>query len=323
MDDAAVQMVEAATAWLAALSSSQLSAARQPWPSSDRKRWYYTPVDHGGLPLGQMSAPQQQAAMRLLSTGLSDAGYVTASTIIGLENVLDRSDNWPVTDARRRRRDPQLYWLRVFGEPSLTGPWSWRFGGHHVSVHNLVLDGRVQSSTPCFLGADPAAAPLLGGHLLRPLGATEDLARDLLASLSPDQLPATIIDAVAPSDILSRNLSRVPDIGLAGIPGSALTPAQQDLLRALLGTFIDRIPPALAAAESAKFAGKLLDEVHFAWAGATEPGAPHYYRLQGPSLLAEYDNTQSNANHVHTVWRNPTNDFGDDVLARHLADHHS
>ncbi len=360
-------MVDAATAWLAALSSSQRASALAPF-DDERKRWFYTPTDHGGLPLAGMDAPQQQAAMRLLGTGLSDPGYTTAATIMGLENVLDRAENFSNNGARARGRDPQLYYLTVFGEPTLAGPWSWRFGGHHVSVHHLVLDGRVQSSTPCFLGADPATAPLLGGLHLRPLGASEDLARDLLESLTPAQLARAVISPVAPVDIVGGNRPAVSagdrvmplpavfrdltagklydqtsathesavtragfgpahDEAVAltptpkGIPAAGLTPAQQDILRALLDTFIGRVPPEVAAREAEKFAGSALDEVHFAWAGATGRGAPHYYRLQGPHLLAEYDNTQRNANHVHTVWRNPTADFGDDILARHLAEH--
>ncbi|GAB7044019.1 MULTISPECIES: DUF3500 domain-containing protein [Catenuloplanes] len=369
MDDTAVRMVDAATAWLAALDDAQREPAQLPWPSPERRRWFYTPTDHGGLPLSRMSAVQQQAAMRLVATGLSEPGFVTASTIIGLENVLDRTEDWSTSAGRPRGRDPQLYWLRVFGTPGLTGPWSWRFGGHHVSVHHLVLDGEVRSSTPCFLGADPASAPLLGGHLLRPLGAAEDLARELVSSLDTGQLASAVISPVAPVDIVGGNRSTVTDdarviplpdvfndltdprlrrqtadaharavdragfraahddaVALTtapkGVPAASFTSAQQRTLRSLLDVFVGRVPAEVADREAAKYAGSLLDGVHFAWAGDTRPGAPHYYRLQGPGLLAEYDNTQRDANHVHTVWRDPTNDFGDDVLARHRAEFH-
>ena len=168
------RMVDAAKAWLDSLDNRQQTAAAVPWPSDEeRHRCYYTPTDHGGLPLQQMRPAQQSLAMQLLATGLSRPGYVTASTIMGLENVLDQVENWQVGWGRERGRDPQLYWLRISGEPDMDGPWSWRFGGHHVSVKHLILDGQVQASSPAFLGADPAESPLLGGHLLRPLGATE------------------------------------------------------------------------------------------------------------------------------------------------------
>ncbi|GLY06529.1 MULTISPECIES: DUF3500 domain-containing protein [Actinoplanes] len=368
---AAERMVTAATAWIAALDPAQRADAVLPWPADqERRRWFYTPTDHGGLPLQRMGPEQQQAAHRLVATGLSGPGYVTAATIMGLENVLDEADGWSASWGRPRGRDPQLYYLTVFGTPSLSGPWSWRFGGHHVSVHHLVLDGRVQASSPCFLGADPATSPLLGGHLLRPLGAAEDLARDLLAVLDDGQLAGAVICPVAPVDIVGGNRSQLSDgdrvlplpevwrgrftdprlreltaaihekaearagvteqhrdaVALTGVPkglpAAAMSPEQREVLRALLDVYVGRIPEELAEREAAKFAGDRLDGVHFAWAGDTRRGRPHYYRLQGPGLLAEYDNTQRDADHVHTVWRDPENDFGDDVLGRHRAAFH-
>jgi hypothetical protein len=364
-------MVDAARAWLDSLDDEQRAAAAWPWPAEEeRHRWYYTPTDHGGLPLTRMGPRQQQLAMRLVASGLSRAGYVTVSTIMGLENVLDGLEGFRVDWGRERGRDPQLYWLRVFGEPSDEGPWSWRFGGHHVSIHHVVLNGTVQASTPCFLGADPAASPLLGGHLLRPLSAVEDLGRDLVRSLDEDLRAQAIISPTPPVDIVTGNRPRVNEgdtamrlaevwrgrfteprlansleeiqqraeetIGLQprhlrdvslttapkGVPAARLKPEQRDQMRALLMVFLGRVPDELAHKEAAKFAGDQIEDVHFAWAGGIEPGQPHYYRLQGPRLLAEYDNTQRDVNHVHSVWRDPTNDFGDDVLARHLKAHH-
>lgn len=368
----AERMVDAARAWLADLTDEQRNKARSPWPSDEeRHRWYYTPTDHGGLPLAQMSPDQQSRAMQLVATGLSKPGYVTATTIMGLENVLDHVENWQVDWGRERGRDPQMYWLKVFGEPDSQGPWSWRFGGHHVSVQHTILRGEVTSSSPSFLGADPAESPLLGGHLLRPLGAAEDLARELVRSLDEGQAAEAMISPVAPVDIVGGNRAHLsdgdtvmplPDVWRGrfteprlrdlvhtmhetaeakarlrpehhralsltstpkGIAAAAMTDSQRELLRAVLGVFIGRIPEELAEQEAEKFAGQKLDAVHFAWAGGIEPGQPHYYRLQGPRLLAEYDNTQRDVNHIHTVWRDPTTDFADDVLARHHAEFHS
>ena len=371
-DTSARRMTGAARSWLDSLTDEQRRQGLAPWPSDDeRHRWYYTPTDHGGLPLSHMSPAQQSGAMQLVATGLSKPGYVTAATIMALENVLDHVENWQVDVGRERGRDPQLYWLKVFGDPNLQGPWSWRFGGHHLSVQHLVLDGDVQSSSPCFLGADPAESPLLGGHLLRPLGAAEDLARELVGSLDEAQSLSALICPVAPVDIVSGNRPRIsdgdvplplPDVWRGhfteprlhdlvhamqeaaeastgvrpehhralsltdtpkGIPATALTVSQRELLRAVLDVFIGRIPEDLAEREAEKFAGDKLNAVHFAWAGGLKRGQPHYYRLQGPRLLAEYDNTQSGVNHIHTVWRDPTGDFGDDVLARHRAAFHA
>jgi hypothetical protein len=368
----AERMVDAARAWLTELNAEQRRKALWPWPSDEeRHRWYYTPTDHGGLALAQMSSAQQSRAMQLIATGLSKAGYVTATTIMGLENVLDHVENWQMDWGRERGRDPQLYWLRVFGEPDTEGPWSWRFGGHHISVQHSVLHGEIASSTPCFLGADPAESPLLGGHLLRPLGAAEDLARELVRSLDDKQVAEALISSVAPVDIVGGNRAYLSDgdvlmplphvwrgqfsepqlrklvhdihetaeskagvrpehqreasltVAPKGIAAAAMTDSQRELLRAVLDVFIGRIPEELADREAEKLAGHRFDAVHFAWAGGIERGQPHYYRLQGPRLLAEYDNTQRDVNHIHTVWRDPTSDFGDDVLARHRATFHS
>ncbi|MFC0540757.1 DUF3500 domain-containing protein [Kutzneria chonburiensis] len=369
--DPAERMVAAAQAWLDSLDEEQREAAQWAWPAEEeRHRWYYTPTDHGGLPLARMAQRQQQRAMKLVAAGLSRPGFVTVSTILGLENVLDQLEGWQVDWERERGRDPQLYYLRVFGEPTMEGPWSWRFGGHHVSVQHVVLNGTVQGSTPTFLGADPAASPLLGGHLLRPLGALEDLARELVRSLDDEQTAKAVISAVAPTDIVTGNRPRVGEgdkalalaevwrgrfddpklnnavaefqrqadqhIGITeehhdqlsltakpkGVNAAEMSPQQREQLRAVLMTFLGRAPDELAEREAAKFAGDAIKDVSFAWAGSTEPGKPHYYRLQGPRLLAEYDNTQRDANHVHTVWRDPLNDFGDDVLAQHIARYH-
>src|ERR1700712_1657044 len=183
-------MSEAAAAWRDGLDEEQRAVGVWEWPAgsteAERLRWFYTPTDHGGLTMHHLAPPQQRAAMRLLATGLSHAAYVTASLIMGLENVLDRLEGWQIGFARDRGRDPGMYYVRVFGNPAGDGQWAWRCGGHHVSVHHLVVDGAVVASTPCFLGSDPAVSPLLGGRELRLLGGVEDLARQPLPSRRPD-----------------------------------------------------------------------------------------------------------------------------------------
>ena len=373
--EVAALMAAAASAWLDALDPAQRAAATGGAPSADagsdaeRRRWYYTPTDHGGLPLGAQRPHQQQLAHRLVAAGLSEAGYVTVATIIGLDNVLDRIEGWTVDWGRERGRDPGLYYLRVFGEPGGAAPWGWRFGGHHVSLNNLVVDGAVRSITPCFFGADPAVSPLLGPAPLRPLGGAEDLARELVRSLHPARTARAILLDRAPADIVGGNRARLADgdqvihlrdlwrghfaeprldervtqmgdaaerasgydagdhqrVALTsvpkGLPAAELDTGQRELLRALLATYLGRVPDALSPqADYADDAA--LDAVHLAWAGPTDPGQPLYYRLQGPRLLIEYDNTQRQANHAHSVWRDPQADFGYDALGAHLTAHH-
>lgn len=205
------RMTLAARAWLDSLDDAQRAQAQLPWPSDEeRHRWYYTPTDHGGLPLTWQRPAQQSLAMQLLRTGTSRAGYVTAVTIMGLENVLDELEGWTVDWGRERGRDPQLYWMRVFGEPG-GGRWSWRFGGHHVSIQHAVVDAEVRGSTPFFLGADPASSPLLGPHPLRPLAGAEDLARDLVRSLDDEAAARALLTPVPPVDIVGGNRPHVSD----------------------------------------------------------------------------------------------------------------
>ena len=262
-----------------------------------------------------------------------------------------------------------MYYVRFFGSPSPTGTWSWRFGGHHVSLNFTIIDGVLSSATPLFFGADPASSPLLGPHPLRPLAGVEDLARELTSSLAADQRDIALVSPRAPTDLVGANRSSLADgdepIALPliwrrsfegevgeilnhaqarldastgveagdlaamsfrhrpkGLAAKAMDVDQRGMLEALLRLYVERLPDDVAAEEAAKFAGAALDDVHLLWAGGLEPGEPHYYRLHGPTILVEYDNSARDANHVHTVWRDPRGDFADDPLARHRAQHH-
>lgn len=364
----AASTATAAAAWLDSLTDEQRAAGWWGPPGDaaaepERRRWFYTPTDHGGLPLGAQRPAQHRLVMRLLAAGLSREGYVTVATIIGWENVLDLVEDFALTWGRERARDPGLYYLRVFGDPRTDRVWGWRFGGHHISINQVVVDGEVRAVTPCFLGADPAAAPALGGTTIRPLARVEDLARELVASLDADQRRRALLTERAPTDIVGGNRTRIldgdrmirlPDVwrghfddpeldslvrrlsdaaesaaGLSeadherlalttapkGLAGAELTAPQRELLDALVSTYTGRVAEALAPDVD-------LRAVHLAWAGSTRRGEPHYYRLQGPRFLAEWDNTQRAANHGHSVWRDPVNDFGLDLLASHRLAHH-
>ena len=366
----AIRMAEEAERLIASLDDAQRKLALWPFPADDERRlWFYTPTDHGGLTLAAMTQPQHRMVFRLVASGLSTPGYVTASTIIGLENVLDQLEGFTASFERPRGRDPLMYYVRFFGAPSPTGTWSWRLGGHHVSLNFTIIDGVVSGLTPLFFGADPASSPLLGPHPLRPLAGVEDLARELTRSLSDEQHAIAVVTPRAPTDLVGANRSSLSEgdqpialqlvwrrqfegdvaevlqhaqermdastgVGPAdfeamsftrrpkGLAAAAMDAAQRGMLEALLHLYVDRLPDDLAAEEAVKFAGRALDDVHLLWAGGLEPGQPHYYRLHGPTLLAEYDNSARDANHVHTVWRDPRGDFADDPLARHRADHH-
>jgi hypothetical protein len=267
--EVAGRMAAAARAWLDALPGAQRGIAQRGRPRSgspaedDRQRWHYTPVDHGGLTFAAMGAHQRSLAMQLVATGPSAGGYVTVCTVMGLENVLDRIEQFPPVRGGERLRDPARYYLRVFGEPGSHAPWGWRLGGHHVSLNNLVVDDRVAAVTPNFLGANPASAPLLGGAALRPLGATEDLARELVRSLPRAARDRAVLLDRAPSDIVSGERPRLPGDGEVahadepadsrldlrtvpvGLPGSDLDAGQRELLGRLLAAYTGRVPEGL------------------------------------------------------------------------------
>jgi hypothetical protein len=362
--EVATRMAGAAQDWLHSLDADQLLVAVGPPPGiggvagAERTHWFYTPTDHGGLTFHRQRPDQHRLVMRLLASGLSEAGYTTVATVLGLENVLDRVEGFSVNWSRERTRDPGLYYLRVFGEPGGTQPWGWRFGGHHVSLNYLVIDGRVVAATPSFLGADPATSPLLGGASLRPLGAAEDLARELVRSLRPELAARAVLLPRAPNDIVSGNSTAIDDRALKrrelwrpghhipdrpeepatgldgtdrqtlslapppkGVPGAEFDAAQRELLRALLGTYLDRVPDGVSPSPRYDDPAA-LDAVHLAWAGSTTAGEPHYYRLHGPRLLVEWTNVHRGGNHAHAVWRDPQTDFGGDVLPAHHATHH-
>ena len=202
----AQEMAELAIDFLSSLDTAQEKLAAWPFPSDgERERWFYTPTDHGGVTLGSLTSPQERKALRFVASGLSVAGYVTLATIIGLDNILDQVEGWKINWGRDRGRDPGLYYLRVFGTPGNTGSWSWRFGGHHVSIQHTIIDGMIVASTPCFFGADPASSPLLGSAPLRPLAGPEDLAHDVVLSLTDEQLHRALLSPNAPTDLVTTN----------------------------------------------------------------------------------------------------------------------
>jgi hypothetical protein len=312
-------MLEAANLFLKELTDDQRHTAQLPFDDEERYHWHYVPMARKGLPLKQMSEAQRKQAMGLLHAGLSQKGFLKATTIISLENILR-----DIEQGSGPTRDPELYYFTVFGAPSEKEPWGWRVEGHHVSLNFTVIEGSLIATTPQFLGANPAevkAGPRKG---LRALPGEEDLGRALVKSLDDKQRAVAVIDVKAPSDIIT-GASRKAEIGAPkGIPHKAMTAAQQAKLMALLEEYARNMPEALAKGRMDRLKKAGLDTIHFAWAGGLERGEPHYYRVQGRTFLIEYDNTQNNANHIHSVWRDFDGDWGEDLLRAHYdhSDHH-
>jgi hypothetical protein len=316
--ETAQRMAEAATTFLAALTPEQRDRVLFPVESEERQNWHYIPRDRCGLPFKEMDGAQQKLAHALLSSGLSRRGYMKAVTIMGLESVLAQLEG----PARRFARDPDLYYVTLFGAPSDDAPWGWRVEGHHVSVNFLIVKGRRIAPTPNFFGANPARVPQGDLAGLRVLAAEEDLARRLLTSLDPARHARAILSAEAPSDIVTRAEHRVKLDAPAGLAAGEMTEDQRRTLMGLVTEYVSRMPEDVADTRMNRIEKDGTAHIHFAWAGAEQRGGPHYYRLQGPHFLVEYDNTQNQANHIHSVWRDLTDDWGDDLLARHYARSH-
>ena len=299
------------------LNERQRAEVSFPFDDPERTQWAYVPQRRRGLSLGAMNAEQRVAAFKVLGTGLSERGTTLAHGIIELERIL--GDLEGALSRVMLRRDPERYYLTLFGGPGGPHPRGWRFEGHHLSVNVTELGPHGQIVAPLFMGANPARVPSGPREGFRLLAAEEDLAFELLRMLDDRQRARATIAAQTFGDVVTRNDPTVKPMAFAGLPAAEMTIAQQRQLRRLLEVYAGRMTDSSAHRQLQRIDDAGFGRLHFAWAGAHEPRRPHYYRIHGPTVLVEYDNSQGNANHIHTVWRDLENDFGGDLLRRHYA----
>jgi hypothetical protein len=315
-------MAQAASEFLSALTPQQRAKATFDFESDERENWHFIPRPRQGLSRGDMSAPQLEAADHLVATGLSERGHDKANAIVRHETILGEAERR--VGETRFQRSSDLYYASVFGDPDNTErPWGWRFEGHHVSLNFTMVDGETVSVTPSFFGANPAEVKQGPSNGLRILSDEEDLARSLLTSLRPDLRRKAIVYPTAPAEILTRASRRVNVDTPAGLAADLMSSDQRDTLMSLVRVFVERKTDEVASQQLGRIGADGIGNIHFAWAGSEHRGQGHYYRLHGPGLFVEYDNTQNGANHVHAVWRDTACDFGADVLAEHYREHHS
>ena len=305
-------MRSAATELLAATPAADQARVAFSFDDGLRSDWHYTPRRRAGLAIKDMNVAQRSAARALLQAPLSSRGLAQVDDVMALEAVLR------VLEAGSSLRVPQNYAVAIYGTPAGDGAWGWRIEGHHLSLHFTVNADGVVSTLPQFLGANPAVVPV-GIDGVRPgsraLGPEEDAARALLASLSPTQRAQAVISPRTYGDLVSRNAAKASALDQAGIGYTALNAEQRVALLALAGQFAAGLKPALAEARLQRVRAGGVEALRFAWVGALDPGQGHYFRIQGPTFLIEYDN--SGGNHVHSVWRDFDGDWGRDVLAEH------
>jgi TonB family protein len=309
----ATAMAEAANKFLTSLSPEQKAKATLDFASENRRDWTIVPRDRKGVPLKDLDENQRKLAMEFMQTGLGASGYQKATTIMSLEPVLAQLEG----PNRRFPRDPELYYFSIFGTPSTKSPWGWRIEGHHISLHFTIVKGEMISNTPLAFGSNPAEVREGEKKGLRALAGEEDKGRDLVLALDEKQRAAAIFDQKAPSDILTLAKIKADPLKPEGIPASQMNKQQKDLLEKLIDEYLARMPQDVAEERLKKMRDAGLDKIHFAWAGGVNKGDPHYYRIQSPTFLIEYDNTQNNANHIHSVWRDFNGDFGEDLLREH------
>jgi hypothetical protein len=310
-------MSNAAHALLNSLTPEQKAIAVFDFNNEERLNWHFIPRERKGLSYKKMTHEQRPLAMALLNASLSQQGYIKATSIMSLEEILKiQEKNTPPG-----RRDPENYFFSIFGSPSENGTWGFRFEGHHVAMNFTIVNNKVASS-PMFYGTNPAEVKEGPRKGLRVLGYEEDLGRELVKSLTPEQRKVAIVAEVALKDIITMASRKAALEGQpSGLSAAKMTAKQRALLQNLLEEYANNVPEQGAAArrEQIRKAGTNLN---FAWTGGVEKGEGHYYRVQAPAFLVEYDNTQNGNNHVHAVWRDFNGDFGFDLLGNHYTTSH-
>ena len=306
------EMISATNDFIASLNERQRDSALFDFDDDERSNWFFTPVDRQGVPYKAMNEEQRAAARRLLRVFLSVDGFAKTEDVRSLESVLAE-----IEVNGRFDRDPELYFFSIFGRPDMESPWALRYEGHHLAFNWTFAGGAGIASTPQFLGSNPAEVRSGARMGTRVLHREEDLARELVTSLSDEQKSDAIMEVSVPRDILTGNEQLVAPLEDSGVAWGDLSVAQREKLMELVRevAVVQALPLAHARLDNIEQAGK--EGIRFLWIGGLERGDAHYYRVQGPTFLIEYDNTQNNANHIHLVWRDFAGDFGRDLIRMH------
>jgi hypothetical protein len=310
---AITEITSAAQAFLSSLSPELKGKAQFAFTDAERENWKFTPQPRKGVSIEMLDDRQQELAKKLLATVLSEQGILKANTIADLEKLLGEMENNPV------RRNHKAYFTSIFGKPADKSTWGYRYEGHHLAVNVTIIDGTHLVATPTFMGASPAKVAdgrLKGTHIL---GKEEELARALAISLK-EAGKAVLYSDQAPGDILTGEKRVAEQLAPVGVTADGFTDEQRSLLYSLIAEYANRHRPAIADQQMSLIKALNPREIRFGWAGSMEPAKAYYYRIQLPKVLIEAANSQNNANHIHTVWRDHKGDFGRDALSEHYRD---
>ncbi len=322
--DAAGQMAEFAKAFLADLTPELRQKASFAFDDAERENWHFIPRPRKGLPMLEMTPQQRLLAHALMASGLGFRGMMKAETIMSLEEVLYQIESAKDESKRaetRAKRNPEKYYVSIFGTPDPKGTWGWRIEGHHISMNFTIKDGELSSATPSFFGSNPGEVREGTMTGLRVLHNEEEMGRTLAKSLNEAQWTKAHVLVEAPKEMITAAEHFVNPLSPEGISETELTDEQKTTLHNLIHEYLERLRPEIADAAWKEI--QASGPVNFAWAGEKERGQPHYYRVQGKTFLLEYDNVQNEANHVHSVWRSFNGDFGANLLGEHYKAEHN
>jgi len=307
-------------AFIHSLNEVQKEKIFYPFDEMNRYEWHYLPTSmfpRRGIAVKDLDTTQKEKLNHILQAFLSKEGYDKTKQIMGLENVLQK------LEPNNAHRIPENYVLAIYGLPGKDSVWGWKFSGHHIALNFTVIKDKI-AFTPFFFGANPATVRDGLQKGLRVMKAEEDLGFELVNSFTQEQKQKALFHFKAFTDIVTTNAAQVAPLKPVGIFARDMTHEQKTVLNKLIVAYLLSIPPAIANARMKKITTEDMNSIRFGWAGGTEPGTPHYYRVQGKTFFIEFDNTQNNANHIHAVWRDFNGDFGLDLLKEHYqnSQHH-
>ncbi len=308
IDQTGGEMTTAAARLFASLDEGQKAKALFKFDDPERKNWHFIPRERKGLPIKEMTSAQRALAFALVKSGGSGEGFLKATTIMSLEDVLKNIEkgSGPV-------RDPERYFVTFFGEPSDNSRWGWRVEGHHLSLNFVLEGGKIVAATPAFFGSNPAEVKDGPRRGTRALGDLEDRALRLVQALTDDQKKAAIVDEKAPADIRAANTPQPPVEEALGLAYEKMSDDQKAMLRALVDDYAEEMPAEVSRAWLDEIRSTGPDSIKFAWMGVLDRSQGHAYRIQGPTFLIEFNNTQNGANHIHSVWRSMLGDFNETI----------